>query len=1754
MAENPTFMTLLIRAQGDLNAYVAAMLPFHAGDVADVVQETNLALVAAQARYKPELPFMPWAITFAKHQVQAYLRDHGRERVLFSSEMVDRLSDSYLGNQPSSATDSELGERLRICRGKLKERDQRLVSAFYDQHMRVKEIARQMDLQEQSVRWSLGEARKKLGSCIRRLCHLSDAGIEPKPRKGLDAVLDAAFEGGTVPERALRRAGEELCALDAEGVQEVVDQLRVDALLRGPAIRAAHAAAVPPRRSVFRRLAAAAGILLLFGLALFATVRVVENVNTTAQTTVPVPSVSVSLSSNAQENAIMNPFTNTLAAVASAMALSTTASATTFQFADPFSSGAVLQRDIAAPVWGTAAARASVTVKVILESTKVVKGTYAATADTNGAWQVALDKFAYGGPYTVTATSGSETLSLTNVLFGDVWLCTGQSNMEMGRTTSHGGLTDAGGNLDIKTNSFTNIRILDVPTITRGQSQTSFYSNVVWHAATPGEAVDKFSACGYLFGMALHRAHPEIPIGLVGANVSGTKICAWMPRSAWARQSAYIAGQMETYEATYALWREAGWSNDNYSDYLQNIAGAKVANTNGAAVTANAQTNTYDDSAWSTMTLPGLYTNTTYRFEGGTLWLRRTVTLTAAQAAAANVTFSLDTLAATRSAYMTVYVNGRKVFTLNAASGDAACSKTVKVSDTAFTAGDNLIVLSVPYASGVGGFYGDASGFNLSFTGGTSVSLAGSWKYYAYPMVVTAYNYDQPAGDQVGAYYYSMIAPLEPMAVKGCIWYQGEFNANSQEAPSYENVYRLLLEDWRAKFTSADGCFPSYLVQIASTYTTHASPTDSWWAAIRWAETRIGETVTNCATACIIDANPQENGQGPLHPHDKKTPAERLARLALASTYGDSITQPGSPVPLLATNTASGLVISFLRGSEGLTTTNGSSSAALLGFQVEHNAAGAFTWAKSAMITNGTEVFVADDSPSTVTRVRFAWDDYPVRNLVNGAGLPCGSFELTNGVAAFAGAALAPSTNTTPVVTNEPPAVVTNDTTSGVVTKTSTTIIGGCTTNPASYRAAMALLIADLKAYANRTNTSFQLLTNGGTAIYAADATHGYTPSALSNVYESVSGILFEDYFYGYDADGTLTSSSAEGRNFQADVTNYIAAAIARHYPVLSLDYTGKAPAKELDSYAKNNAIGFIGFAADDRELRDIPATATNRLNLAAVTSLASVSNYVAMLSTESYEDLKNTPKAHYLAALKACTNDLLVIDISAPPVYGDNDNVDTSVDADYESGLLTAADVTSLKTKPNGARRQVFCYMSVGEAEDYRPYWKPAWTNAATYATWIAALNPDWPGDFKVKYWRPEWRDILYGHTDSQLDLILARGFDGVFLDVIDAFEYFEDAAVAATNTNTTVVVVSDTLTNIWTGASGTDWSTAGNWSAGVPAVNQFVFIPGNKTVVLSGVAATVAALTIGQTSIASDASNSTLVITNGATLTVNGTVAVGVVDTAAAGQSASSNTLMVAAGSTLVSSNLYVSVAGLNSHDCLENRLVVDGGSLTNWSQFYVAKAGAGQWSYATGFFEMRHGARATIAGNTTTFFIGTYGKEAGVVVDDDCTLTGPYLTVAAKKGASSPYLVVSNGVADLYFIKFDAGSRGEVSGAQGRITALGNGASFNVGAMFDYHVPEVIWTAAPLQMKNLTCATNVLITVDASQAAFEKGTVAVPLLQLTSAPTAVNLGNFTNNLTWTLPGKRWTAELAYDADAKLLALELTAPARSGFVIRIM
>lgn len=297
---------------------------------------------------------------------------------------------------------------------------------------------------------------------------------------------------------------------------------------------------------------------------------------------------------------------------------------------------------------------------------------------------------------------------------------------------------------------------------------------------------------------------------------------------------------------------------------------------------------------------------------------------------------------------------------------------------------------------------------------------------------------------------------------------------------------------------------------------------------------------------------------------------------------------------------------------------------------------------------------------------------------------------------------------------------------------------------PRNYRQDMRNFVVSIRNYAAAMDPGFIVIPQNGQELITTDSTAG---GALAQPYVSlISGQAREDLYYGYTADNVATP--AADRDY---MLGYLDRCEANAVQVLVIDYCSTHSFMD-NSYAQSFSHGFISFAADHRDLDNVPNYPAAPYNVSAdnITTLGQARNFLYLINP-NFAD-----KQTFLNTVAATNHDAVVVDLF------------------FWEDQLTQADVNSLRQKANGGTRLVICYMSIGEAENYRYYWQPSW--ATNPPSWLGTENPDWPGNFKVEYWQPEWQAIMTGNDSSYTHRIVAAGFDGVYLDLVDAFDYFEN------------------------------------------------------------------------------------------------------------------------------------------------------------------------------------------------------------------------------------------------------------------------------------------------------------------------------------------------------------------------------------------
>lgn len=294
-----------------------------------------------------------------------------------------------------------------------------------------------------------------------------------------------------------------------------------------------------------------------------------------------------------------------------------------------------------------------------------------------------------------------------------------------------------------------------------------------------------------------------------------------------------------------------------------------------------------------------------------------------------------------------------------------------------------------------------------------------------------------------------------------------------------------------------------------------------------------------------------------------------------------------------------------------------------------------------------------------------------------------------------------------------------------------------------NYMQDMRNFVQNISNYAKIFNPNFIIIPQNGCEIITENGEPD--GEVVERYINSIDGIGREDLFYGYTGDDIPTPDVE--RNFMLP---FLEISKQKGKKILVIDYCSTHSYVD-DSYNQNYKYGFISFAADHRELDNIPPYPNHpyNVNLENIKGLNDAKNFLYLINPGLF-----FKKDDFLNTLMDTDFDILIIDLF------------------FGKELLAFEEVKSLKTKKNGGTRLVISYMSIGEAEDYRYYWKDEWNYKLPY--WIVEENPEWEGNYTVKYWMYEWQSIIFGNNNSYLKKIIDSGFDGVYLDKIDVFEYF--------------------------------------------------------------------------------------------------------------------------------------------------------------------------------------------------------------------------------------------------------------------------------------------------------------------------------------------------------------------------------------------
>ncbi len=609
-----------------------------------------------------------------------------------------------------------------------------------------------------------------------------------------------------------------------------------------------------------------------------------------------------------------------------------------------FSNNMVLQREVPVKIWGTADAGERVRV-TFQNQTRNVR------ADRSGKWMVTLDPLRHGGPFTMTI-AGKNTITYNNILVGDVWLGSGQSNMEWPVVRSANPVEE------IKMANHPNIRIFTVP---RRMSTRPLddLAGGEWLVCTP-ENIPNFSAVAYYFGRHLHY-ELNVPIGLINSSWGGTVAETWISKEAIATHDDF----RETMTRGLAIdvekvQEEAIRKRD---EWAQNMERDDLGNQNKWQDVA------FDDSAWDKMNLPGLWEATKLPDLDGIVWFRKEIILTRQQTQQ-NMVMNLGPIDDTDF----TYINGQLVGKTIDRYSDL---RAYEVPANVLKEGRNVIAIRVIDTGGGGGLWGEAG--QMFFTTGTGkISLAGDWKYkvgvrsVAPPQAATGPNIFP------SLLYNGMIKGLLPFNIRGVIWYQGESNTGRHK--QYQTLFPLLINDWRKLWNNPE--MPFLWVQLANYMQPSGNPTDSDWARLREAQT-MTLSLPKTGQAVIIDIGEADD----IHPRNKQDVGKRLALAALKVSYGKDLVYSG-PVYKSMRVDGSTIRIDFDNIGGGLKAHD--KYGYLKGFAIAGEDR-VFRWAKARL--DGNQVIVYNADVRNPMAVRYAWGNNPDdANLYNAEGLPANPF------------------------------------------------------------------------------------------------------------------------------------------------------------------------------------------------------------------------------------------------------------------------------------------------------------------------------------------------------------------------------------------------------------------------------------------------------------------------------------------------------------------------------------------------------------------------------------------------------------------------------------------------------------------------------------------------------------------------------------------------------------------------------------------
>lgn len=619
------------------------------------------------------------------------------------------------------------------------------------------------------------------------------------------------------------------------------------------------------------------------------------------------------------------------------------------------SNGVVLQRDSKIPVWGWASPNEKITIHFN-------KKNYKTTASNEGTWEIELPIMKAGGPYTMYI-SGKNSIEIKDILIGDVWLCSGQSNMEH-QLFRH----DVIYANEIATANYPEIRHYKVPKTISISGEKEDLEGGNWQKAV-GEEVNPFSVVSYFFAKKIYEKY-HVPIGLINASVGGTPIEAWIPKEGYKTYPDILKIIEENKDTAFVNSQKKAFPRD-----------ASVPKITDKGLIGEIPWYAVDfvPKKWRKINIPGYWEDQGIKDLNGVVWYRKDIDIQESMVGKEAKVFLGRIVDADE-----LYINGALV-------GNTTYQypqRRYTVPENLLKAGKNTFVIKVTNESGKGGFVSDKP--YCIFTEKDTVDLKGYWNYKVgdvfkpYDFSMFKNNNDKEPVRRINpqneptSLYNAMVAPFKQVSLKGILWYQGESNSGQPE--KYESYLNALVSGWRQVFNQPE--LPFIFAQLPNFMDVSYLPTESNWAEFREAQLK-ALSIPNTAMTVNIDLGEWND----IHPENKKDVGERMALAGLKLAYNQDLVYSG---PLFKDYEIKGnkIIISFNHVGSGLINNDGDtlSEFAIAGEDKK------FVWAQAKI--EGDKVIVWSDTIENPKYVRYAWADNPDNpNLYNKEGLPASPFE-----------------------------------------------------------------------------------------------------------------------------------------------------------------------------------------------------------------------------------------------------------------------------------------------------------------------------------------------------------------------------------------------------------------------------------------------------------------------------------------------------------------------------------------------------------------------------------------------------------------------------------------------------------------------------------------------------------------------------------------------------------------------------------------